>query len=347
METVTINPAYALLAGIAILVLFGVTAWPRVGLWARWRNMRLNTHRVHMEDALKHLYDCEYKNLVCTRQSISGALGVSADEAAHVIGRLEVMRLINVVGDGFALTDEGRSYALRVIRTHRLWERYLADETGTVETDWHAEAERKEHQLTPAQADALSVQMGNPRFDPHGDPIPTASGDVPAPQGEPMNRLHRGEHAYIIHMEDEPPAVYAQLVAQGLYPGVHIRIIDTSATRIHFEADGIESVLAPLVAANVTVLPVHEKIAVEGTHETLDLLEPGQSARVVSISRRCRGLQRRRLMDLGLLPGTLVTAEMRSASGDPTAYNIRGATIALRKSHAGMISIRREGEAGS
>lgn len=157
-----------------------------------------------------------------------------------------------------------------------------------------------------------------------------------------MNRLHRGEHAHIIHIEDEPPAVYAQLVAQGLYPGVHIRIIETSGTKIRFEANGVESVLAPLVAANVTVMPVKEAVADEGTHETLDLLEPGQSARVVGISRRCRGLQRRRLMDLGLLPGTLVSAEMRSASGDPTAYNIRGATIALRRSHAGMISIRRE-----
>lgn len=344
MEAFPVNPLHALLIGIALLALFAIAVWPGVGLQARWKQLRENTRRVHIEDALKHLHDCEYKAIPCTRQSLSGALGISPDETAYLVQRLETLRLLKTEGDVFGLTQEGRSYALRVIRTHRLWERYLADETGTHETEWHAEAERKEHQLTREQTDALAAQMGNPRFDPHGDPIPTAAGDIPAHKGQPMNRLHKGEVGRIVHIEDEPPAVYAQLVAQGLYPGVQIRVLEISQERIRFEAEGVEAVLAPVVAANVTVVPAQEEITVEGPYETLDMLEPGQTARVISISRRCRRQQRRRLMDLGLLPGTRVTAEMRSASGDPTAYGIRGATIALRRAHAGMINIRREGE---
>ncbi|MFN0156461.1 MAG: iron dependent repressor, metal binding and dimerization domain protein [Bacteroidota bacterium] len=342
----TIDPGTALLFGLIIIAVLCLVAWPRIGLWARWQKTRHMTHRVLIEDALKHLYDCEYKNLACTRQSISGVLRISGDEVTQLLSGLESHRLVKLEGDTFVLTEDGRSYALRVIRTHRLWERFLADETGVKETDWHHEAEQKEHQLTQSEVDALAAQMGNPRFDPHGDPIPTATGDLPVRKGQPMTQLRRGETAQIVHIEDEPDTVYAQLVALGLSPGVIVRVLDTSHDRIRFEADGTESVLAPIVAANVTVTALHEEAIVTGPHETLDQLSLGESARVTGIARKCRGQQRRRLMDLGILPGTRVTAEMRSASGDPTAYSIRGATIALRRTHAGMINIRRENEEG-
>ncbi|RME45954.1 MAG: ferrous iron transport protein A [Caldilineae bacterium] len=62
------------------------------------------------------------------------------------------------------------------------------------------------------------------------------------------------------------------------------------------------------------------------------------------MTRACRGAERRRLMDLGILPGTLIRAEMVSPSGDPTAYRIRGALIALRKEQADRIYITRATE---
>ena len=65
----------------------------------------------------------------------------------------------------------------------------------------------------------------------------------------------------------------------------------------------------------------------------------GQQGKVVSISTACRGLQRRRLLDLGLLPGTVVAAELQSARGDTTAYRIRGALVALRQAQAEQIQI--------
>jgi Fe2+ transport system protein FeoA len=72
----------------------------------------------------------------------------------------------------------------------------------------------------------------------------------------------------------------------------------------------------------------------------LSELQPGESGQVV----RVEGMeeQRRRLMDLGLIPGTIVVAEMDSPMGDPTAYRIRGALIALRKDQAGLIVIELE-----
>ena len=60
-------------------------------------------------------------------------------------------------------------------------------------------------------------------------------------------------------------------------------------------------------------------------------LKTGEKGKVLGISKALRGQQRRRLMDLGVVPGTEIIAELKSASGDPTAYRIKGASIALRK----------------
>ena len=57
---------------------------------------------------------------------------------------------------------------------------------------------------------------------------------------------------------------------------------------------------------------------------------------------RRRGVERRRLLDLGLVPGTLVRAEFTSPSVDPVAYRVRGALIALRTQQADMIHIAQE-----
>ena len=71
--------------------------------------------------------------------------------------------------------------------------------------------------------------------------------------------------------------------------------------------------------------------------QTLDQLPVGSSARITAMS--CTGLARRRLMDLGILPGVTITAEMRSPLGDPVAYRVRGSMIALRAGQAAEIQI--------
>ena len=72
---------------------------------------------------------------------------VAADDAAEVAASLETMGLITSHEKGLELTSEGRAYALRIIRVHRLWERYLADETSVDEAEWHNVAEEIEHEI--------------------------------------------------------------------------------------------------------------------------------------------------------------------------------------------------------
>jgi DtxR family Mn-dependent transcriptional regulator len=98
------------------------------------------------------------------------------------------------------------------------------------------------------------------------------------------------------------------------------------------------------MAANIeVVLAEVETRGDERPGQPLTTLKPGEAAHVVNISPRIRGVERRRLMDLGILPGTLIANEMASAGGDPVGYRVRGAVIALRNSQAELINICREG----
>jgi DtxR family Mn-dependent transcriptional regulator len=150
----------------------------------------------------------------------------------------------------------------------------------------------------------------------------------------------------IVHLEDEPAQVYAQIAAEGLRPGTSVRMMEATPERIRFWADGDERILAPVAAANVSVVPVpSDGSDREESRETLASLRPGEAATVIRISKACRGLERRRLLDLGILPGTRIEAAMKSPSGDPTAYRVRGTLVALRDEQAGLIHVGRTGEA--
>jgi DtxR family Mn-dependent transcriptional regulator len=342
-----IDPVFALIIGLGFLAAMVLLLWPVRGLLWRWLRALQATERVLIEDALKHLFDSEYKERVANLHTLSGALAVTGNRAFELLRRLQEQDLVTFDGEGYRLTPQGRKHALKVVRIHRLWERYLAEETGLAPDAWHPEAEIREHTTTPEEAEELSARMGHPRFDPHGDPIPTAGGDIAPPQGRPLTELAVGELAEIVHVEDEPDAVYAQLVAEGLYPGMRVRVNEAGPQRIAFEADAEEHVLAPILAANLSVLPLPKDEEMLGPFERLSALGVGGKARVVALSPVLRGLERRRMLDLGLIPGTEVTAEIRSPGGDPTGYRIRGAVIALRREQADQVRIERLGEVGA
>lgn len=334
------SPEVLLAWGLAALVFLALVVWPDWGLMARVRRLRRQSERVLLEDALKYVFDCGYKHLPCRLDNVAGNLHISADKAARLIGRLQDMGLLDTRGPAYQLTDEGRSYALRIIRMHRVWEKYLAEETGIGHAEWHGAADHAEHTLTDRETEALAARLGNPVFDPHGDPIPSARGQIPEPTGCPLTDLQEGEVARITHMEDEPRYVYEQLVALGLYPGIQVYIMDVSDGRITFAAGGEERVLTNVFAAGITVERLGSaETGARRKPRSLSALGIGEEALVAGISPSCRGQQRRRLMDLGIVPGTLIRAELHSASGDPTAYRIMGATIGIRRSQADQIWI--------
>lgn len=330
------------------LLALGLAWWlfrPGRGRFWQWRRMRLMAGRMLTEDALKHIHRCERQGHTPTIESLAGALETPGNEIARLLDQMATNGLVTVNSDGFHLTPAGREYALHIIRAHRLWERYLADKTGFNEAEWHELAERQEHLLDPAGADALASQLGNPIYDPHGDPIPTADGELVAHGGIPLSGAPLDTPLQIVHLEDEPEAIFAQLVAEGLHPGLPIRLLERTPQRLRFWANEDEHLLAPIVAANISVVPLPADVKLDPAGvEPLANLQPGDTARVVSLSPALRGSERRRFMDLGILPGTQLTAELVSAGGDPTAYLVRGALIALRREQAQHIKVRRQAE---
>jgi DtxR family Mn-dependent transcriptional regulator len=266
--------------------------------------------------------------------------------AVRLASRLETLELVHSSGEGLRLTEPGREYALRILRTHRLWERYLADRTNVSPTDWHDEAERLEHMLAVAEVDELAARMGHPVYDPHGDPIPTAKGELPPRTGVALTSLRAGDVGTIVHLEDEPREVFEKLVSADLAPLMRVELLDTSPDVIRFAADGEVRELEPVAATNITVLPLPTEEIGAGPYEKLSSLRAGESATVVQIAHACQGPQRRRLLDLGVVPGTVITAELEGALRDPVAYRIRSALIALRRQQADWIYVDRTGPSG-
>lgn len=340
------DPLIALLVGIALLGVGLLLFWPRGGLIGYMRRSQQMSERVLREDALKQIHKSERYGRQTTLESLAGSLQISMNQAADLVEDMQSNELLIMDGGDLRLALTGRRYALQIIRAHRLWERYLASETGYSEHEWHDRADRYEHHLAPDATDALEVKLGRPTHDPHGDPIPTADGDMKLHGGLPMTGMPIDRSLRIVHIEDEPEAVYAQLLAEGLYPGMQVRIHEHSSQRVRFWANGDEHLLAPIIAANISVVPIlQETPEAAKAGEPLSLLLPGETGEVIELSLRLRGPERRRLMDLGLLPGTQITAEMSAPGGEPVAYRVRGALIALRREQANMIKISKLQEA--
>jgi DtxR family Mn-dependent transcriptional regulator len=344
LNSVNTNPGGMLLIGILILATLSWFFWPKKGLITRFSQIKKNNQRAQLEDALKYLFDCEYRNNTCDMNSIAGNLNISVDKAGRLLEHLLTIGLITMSDQTISLTDTGRSYALRVIRVHRIWERYLADETGLAQADWHNEADRLEHHVTTEETEKIAAQMGNPVFDPHGDPIPSIGGELPEPKGKPLSCMEEGEIGRIIHIEDEPKSIYEQLVVQGLYPGMQVYVTDVAENKITFATYSDEFTLTPLFAAHITVETLSGKVPISQKHKLLSSLKIGEKAEIAGISPNCRGHQRRRLMDLGIVPGSFVSAEMKSTSGDPVGYRVMGTTIGIRKKQADLILINRKND---
>ncbi len=347
------DPLFALSIFSLLMLLTALLFLPRHGLLPRLQRARRYSERMLLEDALKHLQRCETRGLQPDLPGLAGALEISPEQASRLLERLQALALIEMKGEIIHLTPTGRQAALRVIRAHRLWEQYLAQETGVEEADWHAQADYYEHLLSTEEIASLARQLGHPTHDPHGDPIPDARGTFKPHAGQPLTSMPLDLPLRIVHLEDEPAEVYAQLVAEELAPGMIVRLTEVTPTRVRFWAylgtpeTGDEHILAPVVAANISVLPLPEgdtqtSAQLPATRTLpLSVLKPGEAGRVAALSPRLRGAERRRMLDLGLLPGTEVRAELVSPSGDPTAYRVRGTLIALRREQARLIQIEK------
>ena len=321
-----------LLAAAAISALVAVLAY------GRFREHEQLRRRTRVEDALKHLFDREYRGARASFASLGGVLRLDDRQLMQLLERMQQQNLITTSGRDFQLTVEGERVARQVVRAHRLLERYFADEARLPLRDVHAAAERREHALTSEQVNALDASLGHPRFDPHGDPIPGPDGQMAPARDTALTSWPVGRFGRISHLEDEPPLALAEILAQGLCIGQVVRLVESTPERIVLADGDNEYRLAPAVAANVFLAPAEHPAATDLI--PLSELPDGESAHVVALDPSCQGFSRRRLMDLGFTPGADLEPALQTFAGDPRAYRVRGTLIALRRDQARHILVR-------
>jgi len=297
--------------------------------------------RILIEDTLKHLHECEYRGQSASPESLAGAMSYDLSTSATLLNHLLTSELVEAAQGIFSLTNKGREYARHVVRAHRLYETYLAQKTGVDETEWHRKAEIMEHTLSPEQMKSMAEELGYPRYDPHGDPIPTAAGDLPPVQGVPLLDCDEGWEGCIVHLEDEPPELYAPLVNAGLAPGMRIKIESMTSANLTLNVEGRRIQLDRTSGMNLRVAPFQGDESFDQSVIRLSDLSIDEAGSVVGLSPACRGAERNRLLDLGLVPGSPVQPVLSSAVGSPIAYLIRGAVIALRREQADRVMIHK------
>lgn len=296
--------------------------------------------RERIEDALKHLLDCDESGRGATVESLAGALSQSRNQAAEILGLLRGRGLATAAGDAHHLTEDGRLYAVQVVRTHRLYETWLARKTSTPPGDWHREAHKAEHHLQAAEVDALADSLNNPRFDPHGDPIPTREGSLPKRALTSLASWPDGLVANIAHIEDEPESLYCQAEALGFAPGTRIEdSLHLADGAIECRVEGRRVTIPAAVATLIHVTETSPDDMETAALIRLSDLPIGGEAMVHGLAPSCVGPERRRLLDLGVVPGTPIRCEFASPFGTPRTYDIRGALIALRDYQAERILI--------
>ncbi|MFI1744875.1 MULTISPECIES: metal-dependent transcriptional regulator [Thalassobellus] len=338
----TYNPISALIIFFVIaILLFGLFRPIKGWFWILKKNLKGNEKTI-IEDILKQLYHFENSENKVDMKTLVQVLDFNNNSIVEAIKKMTINDLIYFESDILKLTETGRDYAVRIVRVHRLWERYLADKTGFDKTEWHDRAEKMEHKLSHDETNTLASRLGNPKFDPHGDPIPTKTGKMAEVNGTELPLLPVNTIGRITHIEDEPEIIYKQILAENIHIGSLIRVVENNATRIVFLSEGEEFRLAPIVAANLTVAAIEKEVVIEDNIARLSSLKESDTAKIIGISKESRGESRRRLLDLGFVKGADIKIDLMNPLGEPHAYLIKGTSIALRKNQASKILIKKD-----
>jgi DtxR family Mn-dependent transcriptional regulator len=336
MHTVTSWSWIVLLAALALAVML----WPGAGIWAQLRRQREMRRRALVEDALKHVLTWERRSQDATPESLRGTLGVSESRVIALIHEMQQTGLLQSTAGALHLTPKGERWAVHIVRAHRLWERHLADDAGMPMGRLHQAAEKAEHQLSEEKLEALDAHLGHPLHDPHGDPIPAADGTIAPLKAVPLTDWPSDQPARVVHIEDEPDVLFKQILATGLRPGMTVRVLEQLPERVVISDGEREHSLAPVVAANIHVAEQRRQRPRPAGAKRLTELGDQEAAEVIEISPACQGYSRRRLLDLGLTPGTRVEAALGNPFGEPRAFRVRGTTIALRNQQTDQIWVK-------
>jgi len=182
---------------------------------------------VAIENFVKSIYlFSQQKELDTKPSSIAKKLNVSAAAATDMAKKLANKGLIDYEKyQKLKLTEQGTTMALRVIRKHRIWESVLFKLLDLSLHEIHREAELLEHQTSDFLADKLHEYLGCPDFDPHGDPIPSAKGEIPTIDNAiVLSEASIGKTYQIVRLQSDDKDFFDFCGDHGLTNGVKIKV---------------------------------------------------------------------------------------------------------------------------
>ncbi len=164
----------------------------------------------------------QHKNEAGTNQ-LAQYLGVKPATATDMLRKLKEKKLISYEKYGkISLYDEGRRKAVEVLRKHRLWETFLYEKLDFTWDEVHEVAEQLEHIQSAKLVDKLDKFLGFPEYDPHGDAIPDAQGNLKPSYKKTLSEVQEGTQCRMVAVKDNS-AAFLQYVSQ-LHLGIDSEI---------------------------------------------------------------------------------------------------------------------------
>ena len=160
------------------------------------------------EDYIKGIYKLRKRGKAVATSEIAKHLNIGDGSVTDMVKKLSEKKLLRYKPyRGVDLTDEGRRLAMKMMRRHRLWEMFLVRFLGYTWDEVHDEAERLEHVTSDEMERRLDKALDHPRFDPHGDPIPTADGELKPKVYTSLGEFSEGDRVKILRVSDDDPAI--------------------------------------------------------------------------------------------------------------------------------------------
>ena len=204
-----------------------------------------------VDDYLKTIYHhTEWQDDRITPSQLAAELGLAPSSVTEMVQKLAAQGLVTHRPYGpIALSPDGELRAAAIIRRHRLIETWLVREFGYAWDEVHDEAEVLEHTISDRLLEGIDERLGRPRFDPHGDAIPDASGQVRREPFVLLGAAAVGHSGRVLRVSDRDPELLRAVEAAGVAVGARVTVTDASTLRI-----GGTEVALPSAAADAVWL---------------------------------------------------------------------------------------------
>ena len=180
-----------------------------------------------VQDYVKAIYTLDSGQGTVTTTALAERLDVRPASVSGMLPKLTELGLVeHEPYRGVRLTPRGTRVALEVVRHHRLLELFLVESLGMTWDEVHAEAEVLEHVLSEELEELIAAKLGDPAFDPHGDPIPSRELKVPKDKSRSLHSLEPRDRATFVRVSDSDPEMLRFLSDRGIAPGAEIEMVE-------------------------------------------------------------------------------------------------------------------------